>query len=181
MKKLTLLLGLALVGMPTAVLAQGQEAEEMADEAAHEAHEMAAEDGMAAMHAKMSEQARAAIDEVTPQFESAFASGDAAAIAALYTEDAIAYPPGSEAVEGRAAIQEMWGGVLTGMGGGEVDLETEEVYGVHGSALEIGKYTITGADGSHVDHGNFMVAWKETDDGWKLARDMWNSNMSADQ
>jgi ketosteroid isomerase-like protein len=34
--------------------------------------------------------------------------GDAKAVAAFYTEDAIAFPPGAEMVKGRAAIQQMW-------------------------------------------------------------------------
>ena len=47
-------------------------------------------------------------------FEEAFNAGDSAAVAALYTEDAIALPPGGPMVEGRAAIQEMWQGAMDG-------------------------------------------------------------------
>ena len=39
---------------------------------------------------------------------------------------------------------------------------------------------MTGADGSHVDHGKYMVAWVHTEDGWKMTHDIWNSSMADD-
>lgn len=167
MKKLTLLLGLALLGMPTLALAQGME---------HEGHEMA--NDMKAEHARLSEEARPAIEARAVEWAEAVNAGDFAAVAALYAEDAIVLPPGSDAVEGRAAIQEMMAAGFGGIEGLQVELETTEVYAVHGAAVEIGTYSMNGADG-HIDHGKYMVAWTETDDGWLIARDIWNSSMGG--
>lgn len=176
MKRWIALLGLALVGMPTVALAQGQEAEEMAGEAAHEAHEMA--EGHEAMHAKMSEEARPEIEARVVEWEQAFNAGDFAAVAAFYTEDAVLLPPGTDAVEGPAAIQEMFATGFAGLENLQMDLQTTELFAVPGGALEIGTYTME-ADGEHKDHGKYMVAWTKTDDGWKIARDIWNSSMGG--
>ena len=51
---------------------------------------------------------RAAIEQAGVRFAEAYGRGDAKAVAAFYTEDAIAFPPGAEMVKGREAIQQMW-------------------------------------------------------------------------
>lgn len=119
----------------------------------------------------------AAITAASDAFDAAYNSADAAALSAMYATDAIAYPPGGEPIEGREAISAMWQGGLVD-GGPSLDLQTGEVFSVEGAALEMGSWVMTGADGSHLDHGNYMVAWSHTEDGWKIARDMWNSNMA---
>ncbi len=121
--------------------------------------------------------ATAAITAASDAFDAAFNAGDAAALSVMYTTDAIAYPPGGEPIEGREAISAWWEGGLV-EGGPTLDLQTGEVFSVEGAALETGSYVFTGADGSHVDHGNYMIAWSHTEDGWQIARDMWNSNMA---
>jgi uncharacterized protein (TIGR02246 family) len=116
-----------------------------------------------------------AITEASAAFTAAWAAGDWEGVGALYPDDAVVMPPGSEAVIGRAAITEMFGTVGEGWG---LVLTTTEVFSVEGAALEVGSWVMTGPDGSHADHGNYMAAWSWTDDGWKMARDMWNSNMA---
>jgi len=116
-----------------------------------------------------------AITAASEAFDDAWTAGDADALGAMYTDDAVLMPPGSEAISGRAAITEFFG---QAGGGWTLDLTTTEVFSVEAAALEVGSYTITGPDGGHADHGNYMVAWSWTDDGWKMARDMWNSNMT---
>jgi len=159
-----LLPGLALVLVPTMALAQEMEGHEMAHE---EQHEM------------MVEEVTAAIEAASAAFAEAFTAGDAEAVAAMYTEDALVLPPGKEAIEGRAAIQADIAADLAGMEGMVMSLEIIEVQAAHGHALEVGGYTIEGADGSHVDHGKYISIWKSTDDGWKITRDIWNSSMGG--
>ena len=118
-----------------------------------------------------------AITAASEAFDAAWTAGDWDVLGAMYTEDAVVMPPGGEPVIGRAAIAEM---MSTRADGWVLDLTTTEVFSVEGAALEVGSYTITDADGAHADHGNYMVAWAWTDDGWQMARDMWNSNMSGD-
>ena len=51
--------------------------------------------------------AAAAIREVADAYVKATTSGDAKAVAALYTEDAVEMPPNLPPVKGRAAIQQV--------------------------------------------------------------------------
>lgn len=156
----------ALLAMPATALAQ-EKAMEGHDEMAHERHEA------------MVEEVTAAVEAASAAFVEAFNAGDAEVLAAMYTEDAVVLPPGKEAIEGRAAIQADMAGDMANMEGMVMTFETHEVQAVPGHALEVGSYTVEGADGSHVDHGKFMVVWKNTDDGWKVARDIWNSSMGG--
>lgn len=121
-----------------------------------------------------------ATDEITAAseaFEAAYNAADAATISAMYTDDAVIMSPGAEPIEGMEAISAWFEGGLV-EDGPILDLQTEEVFTVEGAALEVGLWVMTGADGSHLDHGNYMAAWSHTEDGWKMARDIWNSNMA---
>ena len=156
----------ALLAMPASALAQEMEME--GQEMAHDAHEA------------MVEEVTAAIEAASAAFAEAFNAGDAEAVAAMYTEDALVLPPGKEAIEGRTAIQAQIAADFAEMEGMVMSFETTEVQAAHGHALEVGGYTIEGADGSHVDHGKYIAIWKNTDDGWKITRDIWNSSMGGD-
>lgn len=156
----------ALLAVPATALAQEMEMEGH-DEMAHEQHEA------------MVEEVTAAVEAASAAFVEAFNAGDAEAVAAMYTEDAVILPPGSDAVEGRAAIQEAMATELAAMGDAVMTFETNEVQAAHGHALEVGGYTVEGADGAHLDHGKFIAVWKNTDDGWKMTRDIWNSSMGG--
>ena len=52
------------------------------------------------------------IQALNDKWDAAFNKGDAAALAAMYAEDAYVLPPGAEMVRGRAAIQDFWGGAV---------------------------------------------------------------------
>ncbi|HSM09177.1 MAG TPA: nuclear transport factor 2 family protein [Gemmatimonadota bacterium] len=156
----------ALLVLPASALAQEMEMEGH-DEMAHEQHEA------------MVEEVTAAVEAASAAFAEAFSAGDAEAAAAMYTEDAVVLPPGSDAVEGRAAIQEAMAADMAAMGDVVMTFETTEVQAMHRQALEVGSYTVEGADGTHLDHGKFMVVWTHTDDGWKMTRDIWNSSMGG--
>ncbi|MFW6039940.1 MAG: YybH family protein [Gemmatimonadota bacterium] len=157
----------ALLALPATALAQEMEMEGH-DEMAHEQHEA------------MVEEVTAAIEAAEAAFAEAFNAGDAEAVAAMYTEDAVVLPPGKDAIEGREAIRADLAADLAGMEGMVISFETIDVQAAHGHALEVGGYTLEGADGSHVDHGKYIVVWKDTDDGWKMSHDIWNSSMGGD-
>src|SRR5262244_2127652 len=53
-------------------------------------------------------EARAAIETANAKFSEAFARGDAKALSAMYTSDAIAFPPDSEMIRGNEAIGNFW-------------------------------------------------------------------------
>lgn len=181
MKRWTLLLLALLLGAPTLAMAQEDAEKEMP--AGHEMGEMAMDGDMAEMHAAMVEKATTAINAADAAFVKAFNAGDAAGVAALYTEDAVVMPPGQPAVEGRGAIESTMAEMLAAAGGPQLSLETTDIElmmspGVGHTAVATGTWTMNAADGSHLDHGKAMVVWRQTDDGWKLSRDIWNSDMA---
>jgi len=118
---------------------------------------------------------RTDIEKQNAAFAEAFAKRDVAAIGSFYTADAEALPPGSAPVSGRAAIQDMWKGMLA-MPVGRLQLRTVDVDGNGVTAWESGHYTILGQNGSTMDEGKYIVIWKRDKDAWRLYRDLWSSN-----
>ena len=122
-------------------------------------------------------EARASIEKANAAFSEAFERGDLAALAALYTHDAIVFPPGGEMVKGRQAIEEFWkatreSGVRSAM------LTTVDVGESGDLAHEVGTVLLTiqpeGKEPATVS-AKYVVVWKrQTDGSWQLHRDIWN-------
>jgi uncharacterized protein (TIGR02246 family) len=123
----------------------------------------------------MEDEVRAEIEAIGAEFSAALNGDDPASAADTYTEDAVVMPPNMDALEGRDAIREFF---AEGMDGGQLALDTWNVQASGDQAIETGGYTITGADGSHLDHGKYVVVLTQTDDGWKMKYDIWNSSMA---
>ena len=121
--------------------------------------------------------AQVAVKEGGMAWAAAWNAGNAAGIAALYADDATLLPPDGNAVQGKAAIEAFWKGVMDALPGVTVALETKELHNLGDVAVEVGSYTDTGADGEHVDHGKYLVVWMLKDGSWQMARDIWNSSM----
>jgi len=119
-----------------------------------------------------------ALRATNAEFAAAFASSDAAALAALYTEDAQLLPPNSDFVSGPTAIQEFWQGVMDA-GVAEARLTPEEAEGSGDTAFEVGRYSLHDTDGNAIDDGKYIVIWKRTQERWRLHRDIWNSSRPA--
>jgi uncharacterized protein (TIGR02246 family) len=121
--------------------------------------------------------AAAGIAETSERFEAAYNSGDAAAMAELYTEDGALLPPGAARVDGREGIAALWQGYMDA-GVQDLDLETVEIEDHGDSASEVGIYTLTVPDGEGgrvTGHGKYIVLWQRGEDGvWRLHRDIWN-------
>ena len=119
---------------------------------------------------------RGAIEAQNRAFGDAARAGDAAAIGALYTEDGRVLPPNAAPVIGTAGLVEFWGGVLaSGISG--IVLTTEEVsYAGGETATEFGSAVLSADDGSVADEAKYAVLWKRTPAGWRMHRDIWNSN-----
>lgn len=122
---------------------------------------------------------RAAIEAANKKFfVDAAPNGDAALLAAIYTDDAIAYPANSEAVKGRAALQALWKSVFaSGIAG--IALNTEEVESAGDMAWETGNYVMKLKDGKVADRGKYVVIWKRVKGDWKAHRDIWTTSMPA--
>ena len=106
-----------------------------------------------------------------------FATQDAEAMAALYTQDARLMPPNSDFITGNAAVGAFWGSMFdAGFDG--LTIETLEVYGNGNNAAEVGLWTLF-INGEKIDNGKFIVVWKKVQGKWYVHRDCFNSNNPA--
>ena len=111
-------------------------------------------------------------------FMTIFSRGDAAGLAALYTENGQFLPPNSDFVTGKQAIQATFQAFMD-MGIKAIKLEAIEVEGFGDTASEVGRYTLLDQSGQVLDQGKFIVIWKQEGGQWKLHRDIINSSMPA--
>lgn len=119
------------------------------------------------------------IEETNARFGAAASRGDMAAVAELYTDDAVLLPPNAEMVRGKQAIKSFFDGLVQAMGMPQLSLQTKEVEEIGDTACEIGQYTLKfqPSGGEPVtDVGKYVVIWKRDGDAWKLAVDIWNTN-----
>jgi uncharacterized protein (TIGR02246 family) len=121
---------------------------------------------------------REAIAAADDQFMATFSRGDAAGLAALYTEQGQLLPPNADFMIGREAIQAFWQGAMD-MGIATAKIEILEVEGHGDTAIEVSTYTLHAQDGTELDAGKFIVIWKHVEGEWKLHRDIFNSSKPA--
>jgi uncharacterized protein (TIGR02246 family) len=124
--------------------------------------------------------AREAILAVDQAWEDAALAGDAAALTALYTSDAIVQAPGSPRATGSQAIQELFTGMLEyPISSVTLDTDIVEVAASGDIAYGAGTFTMSGtaADGTEwSDQGKYMEVLENVDGEWKIAADIWNSD-----
>jgi ketosteroid isomerase-like protein len=105
-------------------------------------------------------------------------SGNAAALANDYADDAVLMPPNLPAMRGRAAIQQFWSGFMAA-GKIDVTLTPEKVLSSGDLATDAGKYdlTITPANGAPIhDVGKYAVTSQKIGGQWKIVVDIFNSD-----
>jgi ketosteroid isomerase-like protein len=101
------------------------------------------------------------------------------AIGALYTDDAVLMPPNQPRKSGadiRSFFAGMW--VINPT----MVLNTDKVVASDAGdvAVEEGSFTLSyaGADGKPIeDTGKYLVIWRKTDAGWKVVRDIFNTDL----
>jgi uncharacterized protein (TIGR02246 family) len=116
------------------------------------------------------------VAEVNARFVEAYARGDAAGVAAVYTDDARLLPPGAPTTTGRPAIAEFWQGAMDA-GVAAVDLQTTELVEHGDAAHEIGRAELTVVDGDgsrSTQTAKYVVVWRRVDEGWRWDVDIWN-------
>ena len=121
---------------------------------------------------------REAIAAADEAFMAAYNGGDAAGVAALYTEDGQLLPPNADFMIGRKAIQAFWQGAMDA-GIASAKIEILEVEGHGDTAIEVSTFSLHAQDGTELDAGKFIVVWKRVEEEWKLHRDIFNSSKPA--
>ena len=119
---------------------------------------------------------RNTIEAANQRFVEAFSKGDAARLAAMYADGARALPPNSPMVQGSQKIQELWQSFINT--GAKLMLSTSDVETQGNVVIEVGTYELI-FPGNKRDAGKYVVIWKRQKGDWKLAVDIWNSNMAA--
>jgi ketosteroid isomerase-like protein len=109
-------------------------------------------------------------------WSAAFASGDAKAVAAMYSVNGQILAEGSDPVKGTADLTKFVQGAFD-EGAASVALTTLEVVGQGRYATEVGSYVMRDKAGKEIDHGKYMELWRLEKGVWKLHRDIFNSSV----
>jgi uncharacterized protein (TIGR02246 family) len=108
----------------------------------------------------------------------AYNGGDAKAVAALYTEDALLLPPGAPGVRGRPAILEFFTKDIADSkaAGATIAIAPKADVGVSGNmGWESGTYKVT-MKGAVVETGKYLSVSRKKDGKWLYIRDTWNAD-----
>jgi len=117
---------------------------------------------------------KAEIEAANGKWVAFFNKGDFDGVASLYTANAIAFPPGSGMVKGRAAIGAMWKGMAGQMTDPKVMTMDVKRLGPR-AAREIGTFSLKTKDSPPKEvTGKYVVVWEKVGRDWKLAADIWN-------
>jgi uncharacterized protein (TIGR02246 family) len=146
--------------------------------------QQAAPAAKAAAQADAAAQARAAIEATNLKFATAMVKGDAATAASMYTIDAIVMLPNQPAMKGSAAILAGITGMLKELTIKTFTPKTSDVIVAGEYAIETGTFEWLmqpKAGGPAVpDKGKYLTVWKkQADGGWKVVRDINNTDLPA--
>lgn len=124
----------------------------------------------------------AQVKDVLKQIIAADNAMDVDRIASLYEEDAINLPPNGPAVQGRAAIKERY---RSGFAQAKLELSfiSEETHVGGDCAFDRGitkgrNVWRNGDPPTEFEHKYVMLLRRQADRSWKIARLIWNSNVS---
>lgn len=106
---------------------------------------------------------------------------DAEAVAAFYSDDAIAYPPNEPAAVGKAAAQKVWAAYFadsTFTISWKTDHAGASASGDLGFTSGTYEDSFQGPLGNRVtEKGKYLCVWAKQKDGtWKAVHDMWNTD-----
>jgi len=120
--------------------------------------------------------AREWIEGDNAKFMEEVKKGDSNALAAHYASDGLLMFDKSEPLKGND-IASAWGGAIRS-GMKELKVTTTDVVGSAEVLAETGMFEVIGDGNKVVDKGKYVVVWKPENGGWKIYRDIGNSNMA---
>jgi ketosteroid isomerase-like protein len=119
--------------------------------------------------------AREWIESDNKKFEEEVKRGDSNALAAHYASDAWLMFDNMEPQKGND-IASAWGGAIRS-GMKEIKINTVDMVGNADLLAETGTFEVMGDGNKVLDKGKYVVVWKPVNGGWKIYRDIGNSNM----
>ncbi|AXY73180.1 DUF4440 domain-containing protein [Paraflavitalea soli] len=111
---------------------------------------------------------------------SLFAKHDGS-ILSLFAEDACLMPANSAPLCGQESLLQFFNGAYEA-GARDGKFTTLQVYGDGKEYVtEEGTVQVFDGQGKTLESGKYLVIWKKTKNGWKMFRDMFNTNLPAKQ
>lgn len=111
------------------------------------------------------------------------ADKDAKGIGNLYAADGVLMMPDTKIITGPEAIADAWAGMLN-QPGASMKFQTSQLdiakSGDLASDRGTYEFAFDGKDGRLMDVGKFVVVWKKVNGTWKVAADIFNSDLEAD-
>lgn len=107
---------------------------------------------------------------------------DAAGIAELYAEDGVALPPNVKAAVGPQAVGQWWAGAMKTPNFALTFGTDQLVFSTSGDmALDRGWYRLSAQSpkGPVNDTGKYIVVWRKISGEWKVAADIFNTDLPA--
>ena len=111
------------------------------------------------------------------QWLKAFNGGDAAGVAAIYSDGARMMAPNTDIVQGRSAIEGFVKEFVST--GAQLSFELLTVHESPSLCAAVGRYTMD-IPGAPQDQGKYIEVWaRQADGSWQIADDIFNSNLPA--
>jgi ketosteroid isomerase-like protein len=122
---------------------------------------------------------RAIIAATNKTYGEAYGKGDSSQFINCYAPDACILPANTPALCGRAGFLIFFKAGYK-MGIRNIVFTTKDLYGVSETYVtEEGVYEMLDGDNKSIGKGKYLVLWKKTGSGWKMFRDMFNSDKIA--
>jgi uncharacterized protein (TIGR02246 family) len=125
---------------------------------------------------------QAAIRAVSIAWKNAYNAGDAAAVAALYAEDAVLSAPGERALRGSSSIAEYFAKKVAEFSAAGLTV-ADAPMGAVGTSGDLGfqweTYRVTDKSGGEVDAGKLLTLFGRKNGKWMIIGDTWNSDAPA--
>ena len=117
-----------------------------------------------------------AIENVNTLYFNLFEKNDGS-IVNLYTEDASLLAPNTPPISGRKALKKDFDDTFAAGKVKGVKFQTSNVYGNSKEYVtEEGTWQVFNLKGKLLDDGKYLKLWRRTKAGWKIFRDLFNSN-----